>query len=684
MNTDTPSLWFQLLALLAIEVGLIILLITGLQRWVTSPIWRRTLWQAALTSVIVLIAFELSGSGRLFAGWIRSRINPETIPAQTAQPISGFPKSSSDMGELQKVAINSGTLSTAEPNSSMAATIPSTFPNPSITPSPRGFSLEMWISLVWLFGSVLLLARIIIARYLAIMLRARRSSVADNDLIKRSQVLSAELGITRQIRLIESPTLKGPIAFGILQPTIALPFHFATQYDAPKRDAMLAHELAHLAAHDPFWYLLTDLATAFLWWHPAIWWGRRQLQAASESAADDASLLVSDGPKILAECLVEMGGRLVPTHAGLGVAGFRSHLGQRVERLLNLRSTKWTRPCRWHSAMAKSFGAAVMVTVVILCSAWAAPSELTKGDGMKTMRQSWKQTLSAIGLIAAVNSPDVTMAQNSPFQPLVAATTPATMPYEQQPITEETSKSRTALEAKLRAIVLDEVKYDALPLSEVLRHLSEESRKRDPEKKGINFLINPNNPTYVSQSALVDPATGLPLPATINEPVDVSEITIKFNLSLRNVSMQDLLKAIVKVADQPIQFSLEEYGVVFSLQGQYMKPVTFPSLLYVRTYRVDTNTIVASLKSTFGIKVNPEKNTVRNELQQYFREALGIAFQGEKLLIYNDVTGVFMVRANQQDHEVIAGVMETLGGQVNVANGSGAIGGAYGGSVPFR
>ena len=43
------------------------------------------------------------------------------------------------------------------------------------------------------------------------------------------------------------------------------------------------------------------------------------------------------------------------------------------------------------------------------------------------------------------------------------------------------------LEAKLREIVLDEVRFDSLPLSEVLNFLGEESHKRDPEKKGINY-----------------------------------------------------------------------------------------------------------------------------------------------------------------------------------------------------
>src|ERR1022692_1361180 len=68
----------------------------------------------------------------------------------------------------------------------------------------------------------------------------------------------------------------------------------------------------------------------------------------------------------------------------------------------------------------------------------------------------------------------------------------------------------TKLEAKLKQIVLPEVAFDGLPLSEVLRFLNDESVKRDLEKTGVNFLINPNF-RPVSLTGAVDPATGLPL-----------------------------------------------------------------------------------------------------------------------------------------------------------------------------
>src|SRR5207249_6320044 len=136
-----------------------------------------------------------------------------------------------------------------------------------------------------------------------------------------------------------SARLGGPIVFGVFRPVIALPGDFAERFNLAQQEAVLAHELAHLASGDPVWYGLANWASAILWWHPLVWWVRRQLHSASEQAADEASLLVVDGPVVLAECLAEMGARLTQQRpfAWIGVEGngLRSGLGRRVERLVH-------------------------------------------------------------------------------------------------------------------------------------------------------------------------------------------------------------------------------------------------------------------------------------------------------------------------------------------------------------
>lgn len=51
-----------------------------------------------------------------------------------------------------------------------------------------------------------------------------------------------------------------------------------------------------------------------------------------------------------------------------------------------------------------------------------------------------------------------------------------------------TTKGRQVIKSKLERIRLDEVKFEELPLSEVVRFLKEEAKARDPEKQGDQLL----------------------------------------------------------------------------------------------------------------------------------------------------------------------------------------------------
>jgi hypothetical protein len=131
------------------------------------------------------------------------------------------------------------------------------------------------------------------------------------------------------------------------------------------------------------------------------------------------------------------------------------------------------------------------------------------------------------------------------------------------------SRGRQAIINKLESIRLDTVRYDGLPLGEVVINLRDEAKKRDPEKKGINFLMNQNMDPGEA-AAIPAPAVGpngnlLPPPPA--EQVDLSAITIKINPALTDVRLADVLDAVVKVADRPIKYSVEDYGVVFSPRG---------------------------------------------------------------------------------------------------------------------
>ncbi len=192
-----------------------------------------------------------------------------------------------------------------------------------------------------------------------------------------------------------------------------------------------------------------------------------------------------------------------------------------------------------------------------------------------------------------------------------------------------TGPGRDVIDNKLNRIRLDNVSYDGLPLSEVIRQLSEQVRLRDPEKKGINFLINPNPDTSealalstptaagggggvpgapAGLAGFVNPATGLPgaageaaATAAGSEITPVDQVVIKLNLT--DVRLADVLDAIVMVADHPIKYSILDYGIVFSSKGAETPQ------LYMRTFKVDPNTFYSGLESVSSASFGAVNNS---------------------------------------------------------------------------
>ncbi len=165
-----------------------------------------------------------------------------------------------------------------------------------------------------------------------------------------------------------------------------------------------------------------------------------------------------------------------------------------------------------------------------------------------------------------------------------------------------TSTGRQLIYQKLDHIILDEFGLPSeVPLSEVIKELSNEVKKRDPDKRGINFLISSQQDRPAPQvvAGQIDPLTGQPLaPTTSDSPVVIEDFLVKIDPPLRNIRLEDVLRAIVVVAKPPanqsqltsVKYSIEDYAVVFTQQGFEQEP------LYSRTFKVNPNTFRQGLE----------------------------------------------------------------------------------------
>ncbi len=180
-------------------------------------------------------------------------------------------------------------------------------------------------------------------------------------------------------------------------------------------------------------------------------------------------------------------------------------------------------------------------------------------------------------------------------KPLTKDNLPAANPFATTNLV-HTSKGRQVIKSKLERIKLDEVKFEELPLSEVVRYLKDEAKARDPDKQGINFFINPYQDNVQSASGFqTDPNTGATIAVPAAEQINLNDVTVRIDPALNNVRLLDVIDAVSKSASSPIKITIEDYAVVF------LHKAPERAQLITRVFRVNPNTFESGLESVLGI-----------------------------------------------------------------------------------
>ena len=126
-----------------------------------------------------------------------------------------------------------------------------------------------------------------------------------------------------------SHVIGGPVTFGS---TILLPPQYV-DWDLPKRQAVLAHEGAHVANRDFHVLLLASLNRAVFWFSPFAWWQLIRIAELAEIISDARALEVFEDRLSYAEILLDLVQNVRRAPAGLEMARACT-VRARVERIL--------------------------------------------------------------------------------------------------------------------------------------------------------------------------------------------------------------------------------------------------------------------------------------------------------------------------------------------------------------
>ena len=249
--------------------GAIVLLSAGL----AAGLWRRGtaaarhgVWAAAFAALLVLPA--LAAFGPIW--------EVPLLPAEPAAPaLAGAP------------------LPAAEASAAS--------PAPATAPDARGpVPALAWL---WGAGAALVLMGWGAALAAARVLVARAETVTDLAWLDALDRARRHNGERRHVRLLRSQALDVPVAWGLGHPAVVLP-RGADAWDADRREAVLLHEVAHLARRDARTQVVAQLAVALHWFDPLAWWGYRRFLDERERACDDAVLRSGALPSAYAAHLI--------------------------------------------------------------------------------------------------------------------------------------------------------------------------------------------------------------------------------------------------------------------------------------------------------------------------------------------------------------------------------------------
>lgn len=332
------------LAVLAFLVG----------RYSRRPALAHVLWIVVLVKLVTPPLVEIPVGWRvdLYALANQTPAHSDDAPATSPLAPRHIPKEPSAAapqraGALVGVPEASHTSRPARPGSSGAAETvksPRRFPaaNRFQGWAPAAFSsaaVVRGLAIAWGLGSAVTLFLFAyrawrFQRFLNLAIRV------DDRLNERATQLARAVGLSRCAQVVVVESVVSPLLWGIGRSArLVFPAQLARQLDEKARDSLILHELAHFSRGDHWVRLLELVVQVLFWWHPVVWWARREIEASEEQCCDawvverqaGSRRLYAEALLATLDFLCDAPSPLPPAACGLGDAPF---LRQRLTQIM--------------------------------------------------------------------------------------------------------------------------------------------------------------------------------------------------------------------------------------------------------------------------------------------------------------------------------------------------------------
>ena len=275
--------------------------------------WRELLWRSALFGGVLTATLQIASGQLPLAGRLHVAEQHAPLASAVMPPLSSAPIVVADMPKQ--------TSSASQPAPSVMTTNATT---PFTWPSQR------WAIALWLIGALIMLGRTALQWRRLFGAFADAMPLDENDLARDAAAIADRAHIAPPA-LFVMDALSSPVA--LHGGRIVLPAWAVESLDREHLRAMLAHETAHIARHDPMWKSLSACWRAIFWFVPGAI-AQRRLDELAELACDAFAAACLGNARGLAECLAvcaehQVGVAHVRPGAGDGRAALVAHVSHR-------------------------------------------------------------------------------------------------------------------------------------------------------------------------------------------------------------------------------------------------------------------------------------------------------------------------------------------------------------------
>jgi len=135
-------------------------------------------------------------------------------------------------------------------------------------------------------GGIAVIALVMLWRAVAFRKLLRQAAPASKATVASVKRAALALGLARapEVSMVEARI--SPMVWCGRAPRLLLPAALWEQLDDVGHDAVVFHELAHLRRRDHWVCWLGMMVGCLYWWHPIVWWIRRQLREEADLCCD--------------------------------------------------------------------------------------------------------------------------------------------------------------------------------------------------------------------------------------------------------------------------------------------------------------------------------------------------------------------------------------------------------------